>query len=79
MKSKNKRNPPQGTKKRGVRLNRPHDVRRLLSRLINQALVGEIETDLLRAISYASSMVLKSLELGELSERLSKIEENLGI
>jgi hypothetical protein len=62
-------------KPRGVRLNKPQDVRRLLSRLINQAMRGEIDVDLLRAVTYASSMILKSLEVGELSDRLGEIEK----
>ncbi len=70
MKSSNKAKPP-----RGVRLNKPQDIKRLLSRLINQAISGKINTDLLRAVTYAASMILKSLEVGELSERLKSIEE----
>lgn len=73
MKTKAKRKP------RGVRLNSPQSVRRLLSRLINQCIRGEINTDLLRAITYASSMILKSLELAELSDRLERIEKELKI
>jgi hypothetical protein len=76
MKSdKNKKAP--GGPKRGVRLNRPRDVRRLLARLINQALQKQIETDLLRAITYSCSMILKSLELSEFEERLSELETRL--
>lgn len=62
---------------RGVRLNKPQDVRRLLSRLVNETISGKMETDRLRAITYACSMILKSLETGELAERLLKIEERL--
>ena len=72
MKSNNNDKPP-----RGVRLNKPQDVRRLLSRLVNQTISGNMETDTLRAITYACSMILKSLEVGELSDRLTKIEEKL--
>jgi len=72
MKSK-----PNDKSPRGVRLNRPQDVRRLLSRLVNQTISGNMETDSLRAITYACSMILKSLETGELSERLKVIEEQL--
>jgi hypothetical protein len=72
MKSNNKAGAP-----RGVRLNKPQDVRRLLSRLVNQVISGDMETDTLRAITYACSMILKSLETGELSERLKTLEEKL--
>lgn len=60
--------------KRGVRLNKPQDVRRLLSRLVNQAIAGEISTDLLRGCTYACHAILKSLEIGELEDRLKEIE-----
>ena len=74
MKTNKNKGGPGGTK-RGVRLNRPQDVRRLLSRLINEALQEEINTDLLRAVTYACTNILKSFEAGELEERLTKIEE----
>ena len=64
-----------GDAKRGVRLNKPQDVRRLLSRLINEALRKEIDTDLLRAVTYACTNILKSFEAGELEERLTKVED----
>ena len=64
--------------KRAVRLNRPQDVRRLLSRLVNQVLKGEVEPEVLRVVTYASQTILKSLEVGELAERLDKIEFAVG-
>lgn len=76
MKSKGNHKTPRGAS-RGVRLNSPQAIRRLLSKLINQAINGEIDVDLLRGVTYAASMVLKSLETGELSERLKAIEERL--
>ena len=72
MKSNNNDRTP-----RGVRLNKPQDVRRLLSRLVNQTISGKMETDSLRAITYACSMILKSLETGELSERIAQMEEKI--
>ena len=64
-------------KLRGVRLNKPQDVRRLLSRLINQSLRDEIDTDLLRAVTYSCSIILKSLEVGELADKISELEEKV--
>jgi hypothetical protein len=64
-----------GDAKRGVRLNKTRDVKRLLSRLINEAIRKEIDTDLLRAVTYACTNILKSFETGELEERLNRIEE----
>ena len=65
---------------RGVRLNKPQDVRRLLSRLINEALAAdEPETELLRAVTYASSLILKTIEIGEMNDRLDRIERKLSL
>jgi len=67
-------------KRRGVRLNKPQDVRRLLSSLINDAIAAdEPDTDLLRAITYACSMILKTIEIGEMSDRLDRIERKLSL
>lgn len=76
MNSNGKTEPPQG-KKRGVRLNKPQDVRRLLSRLINQTMRDEISIELLKGVTYACNTILKSLEAGELSDRLTAIERKL--
>jgi len=63
---------------RGVRLNKPQDVRRLLSRLINLTLKKDLDVDVLRGITYSCSMVLKSLEVGELADRLERLEQAMG-
>lgn len=68
------------TPTRGVRLKGPKDVTRLLNRLINQVLQADEEGAIgaqnkLRTIAYAMSNLLKALEVGELSERISKIED----
>ena len=65
------------TTKRGVRLRRPEDVRRFLSRVINQTVNGEIETDICRATTYACNVLLKSMEVSDLEQRLSKLEESI--
>lgn len=77
MKSKkSKPRPPTPQKKRrGVYIRGPQDVRRLLSRLINETLQGELEVAVLKAVTYASNILLKSLEVGELVERLQALEE----
>ena len=61
----------------GIRLNKPDDVRRLLSRGINQVLGDELSTDKLRAISYSAQTILKVFELVSIEERLDRIEELL--
>lgn len=76
MKSKaNKKIPPEAPKKRrGVRLNKPCDVKRLLNRCINDTLYGEMETDTLRAVSYACQTVLKVFEISEVEKKLMELE-----
>ena len=74
MKTTKKRGSP-----RGVRLNSGQAVQRLLSRLVNQTLRGELETDVLRAVTYSCSMILKSLEVAELSDRLDRIERKFSL
>ena len=77
-KEKKEKTPGEDVKKRaGVRLNRPVDVKRLLTRCINQTIAGEMDTDMLRAVSYACQTVLKVFELTTLEERLGRIEEAL--
>jgi hypothetical protein len=65
--------------KRGVRLNKIPDIRRLLARLINQHLAGSISTDSLRAVTYSCNTIMQTLERGDLAERLKKLENKLGI
>ena len=62
------------TRTRGVRLNRPQDVRRLLSRLVNETIQGKRDNDTLRACTYACTAILKCFEVGEMEERLTKLE-----
>jgi|GEM_PF-6846640 len=77
MKQKKKQRPPGGVpeKRPCVRINRPHDVKRLLTRCINQTLKDELTTDKLRAVSYACQGLLKVFELTVIEERLARIEE----
>lgn len=60
-----------------IRLNNPQMVRRLLNRTINQLLKGEIETDKARCIGYLSSVLLKSLEVEEMEQRITEIENQI--
>lgn len=63
------------TSKRGVYLRQPQDVRRLLSRLINSTVAGATESDTLRAVSYASNILLRAMETSDLEKRLEALEE----
>ena len=63
--------------KNNVRINNPDGVRRLLQRVINSLLNDEISENKARAIGYLCNITLKSLEVGELEERITELEENL--
>ncbi|MFD6210207.1 hypothetical protein [Peribacillus sp. NPDC060253] len=63
---------------KNIRINRPKDIRKIIARVINILLQdGELTTDKARTIATLSNTALKSMELGELAERLDKIEEQL--
>ncbi|WP_116316312.1 hypothetical protein [Bacillus subtilis] len=62
--------------KNEVRLNRPQDVRRMLSRVINYLLTtGEMTNGKAKAINALSNTTLKSMEMGELQEELEQLKE----
>ena len=63
--------------KNNVRINDADGVRRLLQRTINALLDDEISESKARAIGYLCNITLKSLEVGELEERITELEENL--
>ncbi len=65
------------TPKRGILLRRPEDVRRLLSRIINQTVHAEIDTDICRAVSYSCNILLRAMETTEIEQRLSALEEKI--
>ena len=67
---------PEG-KKRGFYLRSALDIRRLLSRLMNEAYQAKIEESLLRTISYSSTVFLKSVEVGDFEKRLLAVEARL--
>ncbi|MFC0472496.1 hypothetical protein ACFFHM_18925 [Halalkalibacter kiskunsagensis] len=62
--------------KNEVRLNKPQDVRRMLSRVINHLLTtGEMTNEKAKAINALSNTTLKSMEMGELQEKLEQLKE----
>ncbi len=65
---------PTPKQRRGVRLRKPSDIRRLLNKCINQTLTEEMETDRLRAISYCCQVILKIYEIDEIESRLTLLE-----
>jgi hypothetical protein len=68
--------PPRGKPGRrpGVVIKTAHDVRRLLSRLTNQVLREEANKDTLRVVAYAATVILKSIEQGQLTDRIAELE-----
>ncbi|MFD2926288.1 hypothetical protein [Halobacillus naozhouensis] len=63
---------------KNIRIKKPQDVRRMLNRVINILLQdGEMTIDKAKTIATLSNTALKSMEMGDLSERMDKIEELL--
>lgn len=62
--------------KNEVRLNRPQDVRRMLSRVINHLLTtGEMTNEKAKAINALSNTTLKSMEMGDLQVEVEHLKE----
>ncbi|WP_459735610.1 hypothetical protein [Peribacillus sp. N1] len=65
-----------GLYKNEVRLNKPQDVRRMLSRVINYLLMnGEMTNERAKAINALTNTTLKSMEMGELQEEIDHLKE----
>jgi len=64
---------------RKIRLNQIQDVRRLLSRIINQVMAGEIEIGKANCIGQLSNIMLRAMEKGELELRIEELERLLSI
>ncbi|WP_041101398.1 hypothetical protein [Bacillus badius] len=65
-----------GLYKNEVRLNKPQDVRRMLSRIINYLLMnGEMTNERAKAINALTNTTLKSMEMGELQEEIDHLKE----
>ena len=62
------------SKPRNLYLRSPQDVRRLLSATINEVRRQEIAEGKARVIGYLATVILKSLELGQMEERLQAVE-----
>ena len=61
---------------KSIRLNKPQDVRRMIAKVINILLKeGEMTIDKAKTIATLSNTALKSMELGDLAERMNKIEQ----
>ncbi len=58
-----------------VFLRNAQDVRRFLGRLANEVYMGELRCKRLNSITAACNIILRSLEVGDLTERVKKLEE----
>lgn len=59
---------------RSLRLRSAFDVRRFLGRLINEARRGQIELQDATRLAYLATVLMKSIELSDLEQRLSQLE-----
>ena len=64
---------------RKVRLNKIQDVRRLLSRIINEVLGGKITIGKANCIGQLSNIMLRAMEKGELELRIEELERLVSI
>jgi len=63
--------------RRGVRLKSALDVQRLLARTINRLLRDEIGESKATKVAYMANILLKAIEVGELEQKVNKLEEKL--
>lgn len=61
-------------KKRKKHLTNARQCRKFLSKIVNEIYANEIEADTGRALFYGISILLKSIEVYELEERIIKLE-----
>lgn len=64
---------------RKIRLNKVQDVNRLLSRVINQVLSGELETARGNCVGQLANVLLRAMEKGELELRIEELEKLLSV
>lgn len=61
--------------KNDTRLNTPQGVNRLMQRVINLLLRGDIEKDVAHEIGYLCNILYKGLSVGDLEQRISDLED----
>jgi len=61
----------------GFRIRTPHDVRRVLARIMNEVYREEITPDVAAKIGYLAGMWLKAYEQADLLDRVKKLEETI--
>ena len=60
-----------------IRLNSSRDCRRFLARCINATNNGEMKSDLLRTLTYATKTLVGILNDSDLEERIAKLENQI--
>ncbi|MGH7801038.1 MAG: hypothetical protein ACREOW_10500 [Thermodesulfobacteriota bacterium] len=65
--------------KRHLKLTSVKHVRRLLATTINQVINDELSSETARTLAHLCTVLLKTLELSNLEERITKLEEALEI
>ena len=61
--------------KNKIRLENPRAVQRLLARTINLLNDDQIDESKARAVGYLSNILLKSMEIVELEQRIAELEQ----
>jgi hypothetical protein len=60
-----------------VRLESPEDIERLVAETISQVRRGQLAPQTANSVGYLVNILLKAKEVGDLDERLSKLEQEL--
>ena len=68
-------------KRRGITIKTADDIRKLLAKLIRKVLEAPNATNqnVLKTVSYASTVILKAFEVGNLEDRIKILEEKAKI
>ena len=63
---------------RKTHIRSPRDVRRLLSRIVNEVLNNEIEVGRANCVGQLCNIILKAMEKSDLENRIERLERVLG-
>lgn len=62
-------------KRYNLRMKTPKNVTNILRRMANEVLNGEVEIKTASTVTYICQTALKSMELGDIAQRLERIEK----
>jgi len=65
--------------KRYIKLSKPRDVQVFISRLINRRIRDEVDSATSRDCGYLAKILLDAFDAVELEERLTELENKIGI